>query len=709
MWYGTFEMGLCNVNFGANTSHNFIKELIGRQSKGIANCAWTLCPTSGNRLWIGLLQGGIKIYDLNKSEFVDDLNTSPEFRKFISMRIQMLFQDSKGRMWIGTENFGLLCYFPDTKKYTHFSVVDGDSTSLRSLNIKTVFEDRQKNIWIGLQRGGLAKLIDLENKKFHTYTLQDGLPNNNVKDIVEDKQGNLWLGTEKGISCFHVKERFFRNFDMQDGLQGSNFHSNSNYLAPDGYMYFGGIDGFNLFHPEKLHFNKLPPKVLITDFKVFDQSLAPNKKLNGKLYTQKAIQYMREIELRHSDDVFSIEFAALDYLSPHKNKYAYRLEGFNNKWIYVDAEHRSVSYTNLNPGTYTFHVIASNGDGVWSKEGARLTIVINPPFFLTWWFRILAVCSILGLFLAIYLWRTRSIRLRNKQLKDEVESQTKRLRDINEELQQTGKELALQNAKSRQLYEELTQGLEAAKVIQNAILPNKSLLERNLGNIDILYRPKDVVSGDFYWYTKVGNKDLIAVVDCTGHGVAGAFMTFVGYEILNQISIQHQEANPGRFLSQLNQEILRSMHHYQNANQIGMDISMCAIDWHNGTLDFAGANNPLYIARRGEIHIYKGDKQGIGGKQKNEEYIFKTHRIDLELGDQLYLFSDGYADQLGGEHGDMKFMYSRFRDLLLEITSLNAQKRLQIIAEKFDLWKRDQEQLDDVLVIGFEYSGGLVK
>lgn len=703
LWYGTFEMGLCNANFKHNTAHNFVKDLIGKESKGIANCAWILCPTSDHRIWIGLLQGGIKIYDLQKKAFVDDLNTSPEFRKLISMRIQMIFQDSKGRIWIGTENFGLLCYFPDTKKYTHFPMVEGDSTSLRSLNIKTVFEDRQHHIWIGLQRGGLSKLIDLEKGAFHTYTILDGLPNNNVKDIVEDSHGNLWLGTEKGISCFHVKEQFFRNFDMQDGLQGANFHSNSNYLAPDGSMYFGGIDGFNVFHPDKLHFNKVPPKVLITDFKIFDQSIAPNRKQNGKIYTQKAIQYIKELQLRHSDDVFSIEFAALDFLSPHKNMYAYRLEGFNNKWIYVDAEHRSVSYTNLNPGTYTFHVIASNGDGVWNNEGTSLTIIINPPFYLTWWFRILVAVGILGFFLAFYLWRTRSIRLRNMQLKEEVEYQTKKLRDINEELQLTAEELALQNTKSRQLYEELTQSLEAAKVIQHAILPNKALLEKNLGKIDILFRPKDVVSGDFYWYNKVGDKDVIAVVDCTGHGVAGAFMTFVGYEILNQISRHHPESDPGKFLSELNQEILRSTTHYQNGNQIGMDVSMCAIDWQRGTLHFAGANNPLYIVRRGEILIFKGDKQGIGGKQKTENYVFKTHQIELEPGDQLYLFSDGYADQLGGEYGDMKFLYSRFRDLLLEISAADTQKRLQIIAEKFDGWKMQQEQLDDVLVIGFDY------
>lgn len=704
MWYGTFERGLCNVNFETGKATNFQKELIGNEKKGVANCAWTLCGTSDNKLWLGLLQGGIKIIDLNTEKFVDILCPSPEFRKLISLRIQVIFEDSKKRIWIGTENFGLICYYPSTQQYIHFTPDDGNKTSIKSKNIKTVFEDKEGDIWVGLQKGGLGRLLSMEKKSFLTYTVADGLPNNNVKDIVEDHYGNLWLGTEKGISCFYREDHFFRNFDMQDGLQGANFHSNSNFKTKGGYIYMGGIDGFNLFHPDSLHFNKKEPRVMISDFKVYDKSLVPNHLVNGRNYLDESVQFLQKMHLRHSDDVFSIEFVALDFLSPQKDKYAYKLEGFNNNWTYVDPDHRQATYTNLNPGRYVFRVIASNGDGVWNKEGTSLEIIIHPPFYLTWWFRLSTALIILGSLIAFYFWRTRSIRRRNLQLKKEVESQTKKLRETNEKLLLTAEELALQNRKSLELYQELTEGLEAAKVIQTAILPGKELLERSFHQIDIFYKPKDVVSGDFYWYTKIGNNDVIAVVDCTGHGVAGAFMTFVAYEILNQISKREIPADPGLIISLLNQEILTSMNHYQSGFvNAGMDVALCLLDSHADTLYFAGANNPLYIVRGDEVLTYKGDRQGIGGKQKSEKYMFKTISVVLEQGDQVYLFTDGYADQLGGESGTDKFMYTRFRQTLMDIKGHDTKTRIQLLGQIFEEWRGAQEQLDDVLVVGFEY------
>jgi ligand-binding sensor domain-containing protein/serine phosphatase RsbU (regulator of sigma subunit) len=725
MWYGTFELGLCNVNLTTGAASTFQKELIGDEKKGIANCAWTLCRSHDNKLWIGLLQGGIRIYDLSSRKFVDGLNQSEEFKKLISLRIQVILEDSRRRIWIGTENFGIICYYPKSGHYIQFAPDEENPNSIKSKNVKTVFEDRDGNMWFGMHKGGLSKLINLRKKSFVTYTMADGLPNNNVKDIVEDRHGNFWLGTEKGISCFYRKEHLFRNFDMEDGLQGSNFHSNSNFTDKDGRIYMGGIDGFNIFHPDSLRFDRLPPPVVVTDLKIFDQSLDPNHRLKGNRYLSQSVSYTQELSLKHSDNVFSIEFAALDFQSPQKNRYAYKLEGFNEKWTYVDSDHRVASYTNLDPGEYMFHVIASNGDGVWNKTGIKLRIEITPPFYLTWWFRVFLVLFILGCLASFYFWRTRSIRQRNLLLRQEVENQTKKLREVNEELQlasvevtkqafelrqtneklqQTAEELANQNRKSLELYEELTESLEAAKLVQNAILPGKELLEKAYGQIDILYKPKDRVSGDFYWYTKMGTFDVLAVVDCTGHGVAGAFMSFVGYEILNQISKLEIKPDPGLVISLLNQEILNSMNHYESGTtNMGMDVSLCMLDSKTHTLYFAGANNPLYIQRDGEILQFKGDRQGIGGRQKNENYSFKTISIDLQNNDQMYLFSDGYPDQLGGEKGDEKFMYSRFRQLLIELRHLDVKKRIHFLGETFEDWRKDKEQLDDVLVIGFEY------
>ncbi len=313
------------------------------------------------------------------------------------------------------------------------------------------------------------------------------------------------------------------------------------------------------------------------------------------------------------------------------------------------------------------------------------------------------VATFIGGLLGFYFWRTRSIRQRNLELHREVASQTNELRQINEELQQTSEEVSRQNNEIQKIYDELTDSIHAAEVIQKAILPGKDLLEEYFGSIEIFYKPKDVVSGDFYWCAQIENRYFLAVVDCTGHGVAGAFMTFIAYETLNQVLRENQHLNAGQIVSQLNQEILSSMNRYQSGKvNAGMDVSLCILDKDKNVLEFAGANNPLYLIRQDEILVYKGDKQGIGGKQKSENYQFETHSVLLQKNDQLYIFSDGYADQIGGENRNEKYMYPRFRDKLLKIRELKIHKRISTLENEFENWRNGYEQLDDVLVVGFE-------
>ncbi len=243
-----------------------------------------------------------------------------------------------------------------------------------------------------------------------------------------------------------------------------------------------------------------------------------------------------------------------------------------------------------------------------------------------------------------------------------------------------------------------------AKRIQNAILPVPEYWENNLPNSFVLYKPKDIVSGDFYWMQKKQSRVMIAAVDCTGHGVPGAFMSIVGNNQLDYAVNVKNARNANEILDQLNSGVTRSLHQKKAGSSVkdGMDIALCSIDMKDKVLDYAGAFNPLYLVRNGEIQIYKGDKFPIGAFMDEELQSFTNHEIQLQKGDSIYIFSDGYADQFGGEKGK-KFKYRQFQNLILEIQSKSMQEQRDILDKTITEWMGDLEQVDDILVIGAQF------
>ncbi len=271
-------------------------------------------------------------------------------------------------------------------------------------------------------------------------------------------------------------------------------------------------------------------------------------------------------------------------------------------------------------------------------------------------------------------------------------------------LQIQNAEISEQKERIQTVYKELSDNIDSAKLIQNAILPGKALVRKAIPNIAIFYQPKNIVSGDFYWLYKRGDTTILAAVDCTGHGVAGAFMSFLGYEILNQIVRENKEIQAGEILSQLNLKLIETLSIYGASGvNSGMDISLCVIDFGKSSLEFAGANNSLYVVRNGmtELEQYAADKQGIGGRQKTSHFQFKTHRVSFAPGDNFLLFTDGYADQFGGGGLNQKFMYSKLRSLFIAMAHLSPDERERMMEQQFKDWKGNYEQLDDVLLVSF--------
>lgn len=264
-------------------------------------------------------------------------------------------------------------------------------------------------------------------------------------------------------------------------------------------------------------------------------------------------------------------------------------------------------------------------------------------------------------------------------------------------------EIEIKNEELEVLYKHVTDSIKYAKRIQEAILPPDSLVKRILPNSFVLYKPKDIVSGDFFWMEQKNNKTMFAAVDCTGHGVPGAFMSIVGYNILKHVVNNNDLTTPSIILDNLNIGVSETLHHGQKESQAkdGMDISFCTIDFNTLELQYAGAYNPLYLIRNGELIPTKANKFPIGLFLGEEKKKFTNHSLQLQKDDCVYIFSDGYADQFGGPNGK-KFMAGRFCDLLLEVHKHPIELQKEILNKIIEEWRGPLDQVDDILVIGLK-------
>ncbi len=371
-------------------------------------------------LWIGVMEGGFYAYDEKRKVFKFWSSSSSSKNGLKDNSITKIHVDKRGNFWIGTM-FGGLYYFD--KAHDRFIQYANDPKKERSISnnsISSMYDTPDSNLWIATLVGGL-NYFDVENKKFYVLTTKDGLPSNHLYGILPDDEGNLWISTEKGLSRFTPKITrhgnqlsvggTFRNYDEKDGLQSNEFTQNSYFRAKDGTLYFGGVNGINYFDPKFIKSNKFIPSVNITELRLFNQAVMNGDK-TGIL--TKNIAATNDIYLTYKQNVFSLEFMCTSYANPEKNKYAYKMEGFDKDWTYTDAKKRDATYTNLDPGEYIFRVKGCNNDGIWSSRETILKIHISPPFYKTWWFITLTIFFIIGS--VVWIVRIASVRKYKKQL-----------------------------------------------------------------------------------------------------------------------------------------------------------------------------------------------------------------------------------------------------------------------------------------------------
>jgi signal transduction histidine kinase/ligand-binding sensor domain-containing protein len=359
--------------------------------------------------------------------------------------IRKLFKDSSGRFWIGTNEQGLICFYPKTGIMERFQFDPARSTSLSSNTVQSIHEDENRNFWIGTTGGGLNRL-DARMKRFVRYGINDGLPSDVVCGILEDGHDNLWISTDKGLSKFNRLRKTFRNYDQSDGLQDNIFNPDACCRLKDGRLCFGGIGGFNVFHPDSIRDNPYVPEVVISNFAVQKRTVATGDSVNGRVLLQRALGSTDEIVLSRREKVFSFEFAALHYADPMKNRYAYMLDGFDTEWIQTDARNRTATYTNLDPGLYTFRVKASNNDGIWNETPASIRVKVLPYFWQTLGFKITSGFGLIFLLVSLAFIRERHLRSRRNSLDRLIRERTAELKGKTGELESTNRRLSEANA-----------------------------------------------------------------------------------------------------------------------------------------------------------------------------------------------------------------------------------------------------------------------
>lgn len=561
VWLGT-PSGLNAYNYDAKENIIFKNNLNNPKSLS-SNYILCLYEEDDGDIWVGTRNAGLNRFKYDSKEKLKNISFEKIRLQEQNLRIQSIYRDKKGTLWFGTAGRGLIAYDYKTKQSKIYPRAIDGSGPAHSF-IYCIYEDSQNNFWIGTPTGGLnlldrskekfiyikneidkinslsndivlsifedsknqlwigtsgglnklevplvknmhAMITDSEmNLSFKHFGRKNGLPNEVIYGVLEDNNNFLWLSTNKGLVKFDPKlERVIKIFDERDGLQNNEFNQNSFFKNKNGVMYFGGIDGFIFFHPDSIHLNNYVPHVRFTDFKLFNKSIRIKSNANDKdFFLSKAIHLLDEIELSHDQNVITFEFAALNFILPDKNQYAYMMEGFDNTWNNAGIN-RSVTYTNLDPGTYVFRVRASNNDGVWNEAGASLKLIILPPIWLTWYAYVLYAGILVSSIILL-------LRLRIKAATRELETKAKIERATLDERERVRKKSAADfhdEAGNKLTKVKLFTELARREISENAKLKEYlSKIEENTADISSSMR-------DFIWVLDPLNDSLLDTIN----------------------------------------------------------------------------------------------------------------------------------------------------------------------------------------------------
>lgn len=578
-------------------------------------------------LWIGTGAGGLNKFDRAAEKFVRYQHDPQDPGSLSDNTVYTILLDPANELWIGTAN-GLNKFDRVNNRFIRYQHDHANPQSLSNNRVFSLYANTPNTLWVGTWGGGLD-YFDQRTGTFTHFTEKDGLPNGVIYGILGEASGRLWLSTNNGLSRFDPATKTFRNYDVADGLQSNEFNQGAYFKNKNESMFFGGINGFNQFFPGRINDNPHAPPLVLTAFKKFDKP--------AKLDT--AITEIKRLQLSHRDNFFSFTFAALDYTNPEKNQYAYKLEGFDEDWIYCGTR-RYASYTNLGGGEYTFRVKGSNSDGVWNEAGVAVKIVVTPPFWKTWWFIALAVIALGGIGYGVY----------RHKLHDDLE-------------------------KAR-----IASELKAAHDMQMGLMPANDPVVAGF-DISGICKPAEAVGGDFFdyfWLDEEKTKFGIAVVDVSDKAMKGALTAVMTSGMVN--SEVGYSQSPSIILQKVNAALYR-----KTERNAFITMSLAIIDTAKRTLTFAnaGMTEPLLV-RAGEIQYLKVEGMRLPlGVQRKLSYRGLT--TPLQVGDVLVFYTDGVPETMNEkqEMFDFARLEASIRTLPMSLRAAEIVKTLLQEVEDF--------------------------
>jgi ligand-binding sensor domain-containing protein/serine phosphatase RsbU (regulator of sigma subunit) len=605
-----------------------------------------------NQLWIGTVEGLFQ-FDINKYEYI---RRHSQETGLAGNDITALFIDSGDLLWVGSKGKGITSI--DGSKYVIYDLGE-------EITPTCITEDKDNNIWIGTDTRGVLALKDTVIK---IYSISDGLLANLINTIDVDDYNNIYAGTNRGLNKIVPSKDKIYTYTKKSGYTGIETKSNASYKDRKGDLWFGTVNGAIRYSPYEAKERSIEPLTHIIRMTVNGEEREMNK----------------DLKLRHNQNSILFYYHSICLTNPEAVRYKLMLEGLESEWQDI-TEQTFINYRSLPPNKYTFKLIAKNSEGVWNSSPVAYSFQIMAPFYQRAWFIITVTLIIIISIVTFIKIRERNLIREKRILETKVKERTLELSEAYEELELKNKDI--------------TDSIRYAKRIQFAILPPDIPFDDTF----IFFRPKDIVSGDFYWITSQADKEFFAAVDCTGHGVPGAFMSFIGYTSLNKIVIEQGIHEPAEILDRLNEEVATALHQKgEEAVRDGMDLALVSYSPETRELQYAGAFNPLFLIQGGEMIEVKANRFAIG-RSTDREMKFTNHKLKIKKGDAIYLFSDGYSDQFGGPECK-KFKTANLRKLLLSIWEKNMEEQRAVIEKTYEDWKGDHEQIDDIIIVGRRFN-----
>jgi len=675
IWAGTYGYGVFKINPVTLEIKQYNTE------NGLSNDNIIHISGNENNIWLSTLGGGVTKYCADSSNNFENYTTQ---EGLTSDYVYSTFTDSKNRTWIATDGGGVV-YHKDNQIHQF------ENPKLDSIKktVYTVIEDGNNNLWFNCANDGL---YHYKKDTFIHYQEDNGLKSNFVQGITTDFKGNPIIISNEGIDKYILKDETFEYHGEAEGVLYQEPQLNSVYKDKEGNIWIGTATGIIKLNADKDTAEVLP-KIFISQKEVSFKPIPDDKNL-----------------FKYHENHFSFDYTALWFKASENLMYRHKLEGYDIDWN-IPTQVRSVTYSNLPPGKYTFIVQVNYSGGKWiSSPDAQYSFRVKKPFWETVWFiTAMTILVIIGIYVFIKA-RLKKLQRDKEILEEEVKKRTAEIQMQKDEIEAQRDEIEAQRnhvVEQRDKIElqnkNITSSIEYASKIQRAVLPPKEIFMKYLGEHFIFFKPRDIVSGDFYYLNVKNDKIIVAAADCTGHGVPGAFMSILSISLMNKVTNDlPEDFNAGNILTQLRNEIKIALGQTGKEYEAkdGLDISLCVINRKKHMLNYAGAYNPLILVRNNEIIKYKADKMPIGIYIKEREE-FTNHEIKIKKGDTLYLYSDGFQDQFGGK-SKKKFLPKNLNNLLLNISDKSADEQGEILDETLENWKGDEPQVDDIIIIGFK-------